>query len=132
MAHGEYREGTSSDERFEAGRRLAGRLFAGAPKARPLPNEMARHTMAHLFGDVWQGDELAVEERSLMTCAVLTALGRDAELRLHVRGARNLGLERAKLEAIMIHVAHYAGWPAGVSALRLLADVWDEMDTEPA
>lgn len=88
--------------------------------------------MAHLFGDVWQGNELAIEERSLITCATLTTLGREAELRLHVRGARNLGIGREKLEAMMIHVAHYAGWPAGVSALRVLDEVWDDMDAQAA
>ncbi len=118
------------DERFDTGRRLAARLFAGAPRARPLPPEMMRHTMGHLFGDVWQGDELSLEQRSLMTCTVLVALNREAELRLHLRGARNLGIERDVLEAMMIHVAHYAGWPVGASGLRTLGDVWDEMDAE--
>ena len=93
---------------------------------------MTRHTMAHVFGDVWQGDELSLEERSLVTCAVLTALNREAELRLHVRGARNLGIERSTLEGMMTHVAHYAGWPSGVSALRLLDEVWEAMDAEDA
>lgn len=123
---------STDDDLFDRGRQLAGRLFAGAPRARALPAEMQRHTMAHLFGDVWHGDALALEERSLVTCAVLVALGRDPELRLHVRGARNLGIERERLEAMMIQVAHYAGWPVGVSGLRALADVWDEMDAEPA
>ena len=86
--------------------------------------------MAHLFGDIWQGEELAVEQRSLITCAVLTALGRESELQLHVRGARNLGLERDTVEAMMIHVAHYAGWPAGASGLRTLDEVWEAMDTD--
>ena len=86
--------------------------------------------MGHLFGDVWQGDGLSIEERSLITCVVLVAAGRDAELRLHLRGARNLGIERAKLEAMMIHVAHYAGWPAGASGLRTLDEVWESMDAE--
>lgn len=120
------------DERSERGRQLAAKLFAGAPSARSLPPEMLRHTMAHLFGDVWQGDALAVEERSLLTCAVLVAVGRDAELRLHLRGARNLGIVRDRLEAMMIHVAHYAGWPAGVNGLRVLGEVWDAMDAEAA
>jgi len=120
----------TDDERFERGRQLAGRLFAGAPRGTALPADMQRHTMAHLFGDVWQDDTLALEERSMLTCAVLATLGRDTELRVHVRGARNLGIERARLEAVMVHVAHYAGWPAGVSGLRVLIDVWDEMDAE--
>lgn len=119
---------TTDDERLARGRELAGRLFAGAPAGRRLPAEMSRHTMAHLFGDVWQGEDLTLEERSLITCAVLVALGREAEQRLHFRGARNLGIERQKLEAMMTHVAHYAGWPVAVSALRVLGDVWEEMD----
>ena len=86
--------------------------------------------MGHLFGDIWQGDELTFEQRSLITCAVLTALGRESELHLHIRGARNLGIEHDALEAMMIHVAHYAGWPTGASGLRTLGDVWDEMDAD--
>jgi 4-carboxymuconolactone decarboxylase len=118
----------TDDERMSRGSELAGRLFRGAPRAGPLPPEMMRHTLGHLFGDVWQGPELAVEERSLLTCAVLVALGREAEQRLHFRGARNLGLERQKLEAMAIHVGHYAGWPVAASGLRVLAAVWEEMD----
>ncbi len=118
----------TDQERFDAGRALAARLFDGAPRTRPLPRDMVRHTMGHLFGDVWQGDELSLEERSLITCTVLTALGKEAELRLHLRGARNLGIERETLEAMMIHVAHYAGWPAGVSALRVLDEICEDMD----
>jgi 4-carboxymuconolactone decarboxylase len=123
---------TTDEERFAAGRELAGRLFAGAPRTRPLPAEMTRHTMAHLFGDVWQGEELTVPERSLLTCAVLVALGRENEQRLHFRGARNLGIGREQLEAMITHVAHYAGWPVGATSLRVLAEVWDEMDAAEA
>lgn len=131
-AHGLMPQPTAPtpDEHFDRGRALAARLFAGAPRTRPLPREMVRHTMGHLFGDVWHSDGLSIEERSLVTCAVLVAAGRDSELRLHLRGARNLGLERATLEAMMIHVAHYAGWPAGASGLRTLDEVWETMDDE--
>ncbi len=121
-------EERSDAERFEAGRELAARLFAGAPRQRRLPLEMVRHTTGHLFGDVWQDDRLELEQRSLVTCALLAALGREAELALHVRGARNLGVSRDTLEAVLIHVAHYAGWPAGVSGLRVLDQVWEDMD----
>ena len=121
---------STDDERFEAGRALVGKLLAGAPRDRPLPKEMMRHTITHLFGDVWQGDEMSLQERSLATCAVLVALGREAEQRLHFRGARNLGIEREKLEGLLIHVAHYAGWPVAVSALRTLDAVWEEMDAQ--
>lgn len=122
----------SEEARKTAGRELAGRLFAGAPPGRPLPPTMRRYTMSHLFGDVWQGEDLGLEQRSLITCATLVALGREAELRLHFRGARNLGIDRAQLEAMVIHVAHYAGWPTGATGLRVLDEVWDAMDGEGA
>jgi 4-carboxymuconolactone decarboxylase len=122
----------TDEERFAQGRELAGRLFAGAPPRPRLPSEMTRHTMTHLFGDVWQSAGLSLEERSLVTCAVLVALGRENEQRLHFRAARNLGIEREKLEAMMTHLAHYAGWPVAVSALRVLGEVWDEMDAQAA
>ncbi|MDG2261559.1 MAG: carboxymuconolactone decarboxylase family protein [Actinomycetota bacterium] len=115
-------------DRFDEGRALAARLFAGAPPGRRLPREMMRHTMGHVFGDLWQDDRLTVEQRSLITCTILTALGKEAELRLHVRGARNLGIERNTLEAMMLHSSHYAGWPTGVAALRVLDEVWEDMD----
>jgi 4-carboxymuconolactone decarboxylase len=119
-----------SDDRVAKGRELAGRLLAGAPPARRLPKEFMRQTMDNVFGDVWQGEELELTQRSLITCAVLTALGRENEQRLHFRAARNIGIERQKLEAMMTHVAHYAGWPVAVSALRVLEEVWEEMDAQ--
>jgi 4-carboxymuconolactone decarboxylase len=93
-----------------------------------MPRALARYTLLHLFGDVWQGDDLAIEERSLVTCAVLVALGRESEQRAHFRGARNLGIPREKLEAMITHVAHYAGWPVAVSASSVLDEVWQDMD----
>ena len=88
--------------------------------------------MANVFGDVWQGEDLELEQRSLVTCTVLVALGREPEQRLHFRGARNLGIERATLEAMINHVAYYAGWPVAVSAMRTLDEVWEEMDAQAA
>jgi 4-carboxymuconolactone decarboxylase len=81
---------------------------------------------------VWQGEELSLQERSLATCATLVALAREPEQRLHFRGARNLGIERPKLEGLIVHVGHYAGWPVAVSALRTLDAVWEEMDAQDA
>lgn len=120
------------DPRVAAGRELAGRLFAGNPSSPAVHRSLGRHTIIHLFGDVWQEPGLELRERSLITCAVLVATGREAEQHLHFRGARNLGISRESLEAMITHVAHYAGWPVAVSASRTLAEVWDAMDRESA
>ena len=108
------------------------RMFGAGVGGVPFPPGFAQMTVEHLFGDVWQRPGLALEERSLLTCAVLIALGREAEQRIHFRGARNLGIPREKLEEVLTHVAHYAGWPVSASGFRVLDEVWKAMDAEAA
>jgi 4-carboxymuconolactone decarboxylase len=115
---------SADDERFSKGLGVVQRLFGPLASSLRLPDDFRRYTMAHLFGDVWQGPALAIDERSLLTCAVLVALGREAEQRLHFTGARNLGIPREKIEALITHVGHYAGWPVAVSAVRVLEEIW--------
>lgn len=119
-----------SESKIDKGKATLEKLLAGHKTGGKLPKKFGRMTLEHLFGDVWQGEELAIEERSLITCTVLVALGREAEQRIHFRGARNLGISREKLEGMLTHVAHYAGWPAAVSGCRILDEVWSAMDEE--
>lgn len=114
----------------EQGRELAGRLFKGAPPTKGVSPDLMAHTIDHLFGDIWQDQRLSLEQRSLVTCTVLVTLARESEQFLHFRGARNLGISRDTLEAMITHVAHYAGWPVAVSASRVLAEVWETMDQQ--
>jgi 4-carboxymuconolactone decarboxylase len=118
------------ESRAEKGMATLRRLFGSSVGGTPLPPAFAQMTVEHLFGEVWQRPGLALEERSLVTCAVLVALGREAEQKIHFRGARNLGISREKLDELLLHIAHYAGWPVAVSALRVLDEVWRTMDGE--
>jgi 4-carboxymuconolactone decarboxylase len=121
-----------SESKLEKGQALVAKLFAGAaggPRV-PMPADFQRFSTEHLFGDVWQGKDLSLQERSLITCTVLVALNREHEERAHFRGARNLGIPRAKLEAMITHVAHYAGWPVAATAMRVLDETWTQMDKE--
>ncbi|MEM1261689.1 MAG: carboxymuconolactone decarboxylase family protein [Pseudomonadota bacterium] len=111
-------------ERRRRGTELLHTLFGRHPDELPWPERLTEYTIDHLFGDVWQRGSLEMQERSLVTCVALVALGKEAEQRAHFKGARNLGIEREKLEDMIIHVTHYAGWPAGVSAIRVLNEVW--------
>ena len=114
--------------KLEKGLALFGRLSGGATGpdgSKPL-SKFAEYTFDHLFGTVWQDDTLALEERSLLTCTILVALNREAEQRFHFVGAKNLGVPRAKVVAMITHTAHYAGWPNAASAFRVLGEVWPE------
>ena len=91
-----------------------------------LPDAFRNMTMEHLFGDVWSRPDLAIRDRSLVTVTTLAALGRDPELRTHLHGALNVGVTKAELEELFLHLAHYAGWPIAVAGLRALADVLEE------
>lgn len=119
----------SDQEKREKGIAFFKKLTEGAANPPSLsqganPEKFVNYTLEHLFGDVWQGDELSLEQRSMITCTILVALNREAEQRIHFPGAKNLGVKREQLEAMITHAAHYAGWPVAASAYRVLAEVW--------
>lgn len=109
-----------------AGKELAGKLFEGAPRGGGgrFPKKFNDYTMEHLFGDVWQQDDLELSQRSLITCTILVALNRGNEQKVHFVGAKNLGISRETMEGMITHAAHYAGWPCAASALGVLNEVW--------
>ncbi|MDQ6820050.1 MAG: 4-carboxymuconolactone decarboxylase [Actinomycetota bacterium] len=78
------------------------------------------------WGSVWTRDGLDRRTRSAVTLAVLTALGRENELAMHVRAARRNGLTAAEIGEVLLHTAVYAGVPAANAAFaiaeRILAE----------
>lgn len=84
-----------------------------APKLAELSKEV-------LFDDIWKRDGLSPRERSLITLAALTALGRVQQLPWHIDFAQQNGLSRKEIAEVFTHLAFYAGWPAAVSALGCL------------
>jgi 4-carboxymuconolactone decarboxylase len=85
-------------------------------------------TVEYLFGDIWTRPGLELRERSMITITTLTVLARNPELKTHLRGALNAGISREKITEIMIHLAHYAGWPIAVNGLRIARELFDELD----
>lgn len=116
------------DERRERGQQVLQRLLGGVPAAPTALQPFMDITVEHLFGDIWSRPGLEVPERSMATVAVLAALGREQQLRVHLKGALNLGVEPKKLQELLIHVAHYAGWPTGMTGLAVLDEVLQARD----
>jgi 4-carboxymuconolactone decarboxylase len=94
-------------------------VAAIAPKLAELTSEV-------LFGDVWERPELSKRDRSLITCAVLTALYRPEQLRGHLGRALDNGLSQTELGEMITHVAFYAGWPTAVTASGVARSVFAE------
>lgn len=76
-----------------------------------------------VFGEVWEDEALSKRDRSLITVAVLTALYRTDELRLHMKRALENGVTEEELKALITHLAFYSGWPTAVNAGRVALDV---------
>ncbi len=84
----------------------------------------------YAWGEVWNRPGLERKTRSMLTIAMMAALGRLEELELHVRATRNTGVTRDEVREILLQVAVYAGVPAANSAYRHAAAVYAAMEEE--
>lgn len=125
-----------SDELYDRGlavrRRVLGdahvdRSLAGATD---LTRDFQRFITEVAWGSVWTRPGLDVKTRSMLTIAMLAALGRHDELKLHVRATRNTGVTRAEIVEIVIQSAIYAGVPAANSALQCVQEALAGLETE--
>ncbi|QDL54014.1 carboxymuconolactone decarboxylase family protein [Rhodoferax aquaticus] len=91
--------------------------------ATPFTAPIQEHITRAAWGDVWQRPGLDLKTRSLITVAMLTALGKQNELKGHVRGALNNGATVAELQEVLLHATVYCGVPAAVEAFRTANEV---------
>lgn len=75
------------------------------------------------WGYAWSREGLPRKSRSMMNLAMLTALGKPAELKLHVKGALANGLTVDEIKEILIHATAYCGIPAGLEAFKAAHEV---------
>ena len=79
------------------------------------------------WGSVWARPDLDRRTRSLVTIAILAALGRSEELALHLRASRNIGVNPHEIAEVLLHVAVYAGVPAANTAFSTAKKVFDQL-----
>ena len=79
------------------------------------------------WGYVWDRPGLDRKTRSIMNLAMLTALNRSPEIKLHVRGAINNGLTVEEIKEVLLHATVYCGIPAGLDAFKAANEVLKEM-----
>lgn len=81
----------------------------------------------YCWGEVWGRPNLERKTRSLLNLAMLSALNRPHEVKLHVRGALNNGVTQDEIREVFLQVAIYCGVPAAMDSFRIAKEVFKEM-----
>jgi 4-carboxymuconolactone decarboxylase len=82
----------------------------------------------YCWGAVWGREGLSKKERSMLNLAMISALNRPHELKVHVAGALTNGLTREQIREVFMQVAIYCGVPAAVDAFRTAREVFAQLD----
>lgn len=125
------------DELYEKGLDLRRSMFgpAGAEEqvetTTDFNDKIQDVVTRYCFGDIWQREGMDLRTRSFVTLAMLVALGRPHEIRIHLRGAIANGITTEEIRELMIHSLLYCGLPAAIDGLRAFEEVLAESTTEP-
>lgn len=84
----------------------------------------------YAWGEIWSRPGLPRQTRSLLTIAMMIALNRTEEFRMHVRASFNNGVTRDQIQEVLLQSAIYCGVPAANSAFHVAEEVFAEMDRE--
>jgi 4-carboxymuconolactone decarboxylase len=123
---------TETAEAWAAGdarrRQVLGDAYVDATK--PNPDDahapLVDLVTRYCWGEIWNRPGLSVQTRSFINLAMITALNRPHELKLHVRGALNNGLTRDEIVETILQTAIYCGVPAAIDSMRVAREVFAE------
>ena len=101
---------------------------ARRPERTPLTEEFQDLITRYAWGEIWTRPGLPRHTRSLLTIAMMVALNRAEELKLHLRAAANNGVSRDEIKEVLLQTAIYCGVPAANSAFHLAQEVFGELD----
>jgi 4-carboxymuconolactone decarboxylase len=127
------------DERelYEAGLKVRREVLGDAHVDRTLAHrdefntEFQEMITRHAWGDIWTRPGLPRHTRSLITIAMMIALNRADEFKLHVRASFNNGVTRDQIKEVILQAAIYCGVPASNTAMHLAEEVFAQMQPAP-
>jgi 4-carboxymuconolactone decarboxylase len=120
-------------ERFEAGMKIRREVLgdvhvdAAIAKRNAFSEEFQDLITRYAWGEIWTRPGLPRQTRSLITVAMLVALNREEELRLHLRAAVRNGVAREEIRETLLQSAIYCGVPAANSAFRIAQEIFSEI-----
>jgi 4-carboxymuconolactone decarboxylase len=119
-------------ERFETGMKIRRELLGDAhvdaaiAKRNAFSEEFQDLITRYAWGEIWTRPNLPRQTRSLITVAMLVALNREEELRLHLRAALRNGATQEEIRETLLQSAIYCGVPAANSAFRIAQEIFSE------
>ncbi|MFB4165723.1 4-carboxymuconolactone decarboxylase [Alteribacillus sp. JSM 102045] len=123
-------------ERFEQGLEVRKSVLGSEYVDKSIQNatdfnrDMQELVTEYCWGEVWTRSGLSKKTRSMLNLAMITALNRPHELKLHVRGALNNGVTKEEIKEIFLQTAIYCGVPAGIDSFRTAQEVFNELEDE--
>lgn len=123
-------------DRFEQGMRTRRAVLGDAHVDRaetaktPFDDPFQTLITEAAWGTVWSSDAISPRERSMLTLALLAALGNFDEIPMHIRATANTGASKQDVLEAFQHVAIYAGVPRANQALKLAKLTYAEMEAE--
>ena len=121
-----------SNQRFENGlktrREVLGAEYVDSSikSADDFNRPMQELVTEYCWDQIWNRPGLDRKTRSMLNLAMLTALNRPHEIKLHVRGALNNGLSKSEISEIFLQAAIYCGVPAAIDSFRIAREVFKE------
>ena len=115
-------------------RKLMGEAFAskldGAVYSDPIMEKFAEVTQENIFGNLWTRGGLDLKTRAMITVISDVSTGREEELKLHLRFARNQGWTEDELAEALVHLSGYVGAPLVRGAMLIAVEVFKELRAE--
>jgi len=125
-----------NDELFERGLEIRKSVLGAEYVEKSIANAddfnmpMQRLVTEYCWGACWGRDDLPKSMRSLLNIAMLSCLGRNAELKIHTKGAIRNGCTKEEIREVLLQVAIYCGVPAAVDSFRVAKEALTELDSE--
>ncbi|MDR7379503.1 4-carboxymuconolactone decarboxylase [Rhodoferax ferrireducens] len=117
------------DQGLKTRREVLGAEYVDAAiqNADDFNRDMQELVTQYAWGDIWNRPGLDRKTRSLLNLAMLTALNRPHELKLHLRGALTNGVSKDEIKEVFLQTAVYCGAPAAIDSFRTAKDVFKEL-----
>ncbi|MFK4964905.1 carboxymuconolactone decarboxylase family protein [Lactococcus garvieae] len=102
------------------------KVTAGQDNLGDFAPEFAAYNDEILFGEVWENPTLTPEKRSIITLSALISKGATEQLNFHFHKAKENGISKEEISALITHLAFYVGWPNAWSAFNIAKEIYKE------